>query len=89
MPSPRLLHPYVLESTLAFLVVALLLAVTFVNPQASNEPSPPFANASCTDMIVVDSPRKQLAHVGGAVYQDPWSLLGHDPLMAYSPICTL
>ena len=76
MPSLRLLHPYVLESTLAFLVVAILLAVTFVNPQASNETSPPLANASCTDMIVVDSPRKQLAHVGGAVYQDPWSLLG-------------
>jgi hypothetical protein len=27
-------------------------------------------------MIVADAPRNPLAHVGGAAYQDPWSLLG-------------
>ena len=77
MPSPRLFPPYVLESTLALVGLALLLAITFGNPQASNEPSPPSKNVSCTDMTVADLPRKnKIAHVCGAVYQDPWSLLG-------------
>ena len=91
MPPPRLFPSYVLKSTLALFgvaCVALLLVVTFVNPQVpqvpqvSNGPSPSLANASCTDLLIVDlvdSPGKQLAHVSGIsgiVYQDPWSLLG-------------
>ena len=78
MPPPRVMPSYVLGSVLTLLGLAFLLAFTLISREDGSGPSPPFVHppdTSCTDIIVADTLRNPLAHVGGA-YQDPWSLLG-------------